>query len=129
MSAYEGNNQWISVTEQALTSEWDFIQRFPAACANWLSAYRRLVTPGREIAIVGSMQDDLTRQYLREIRSQWRPDIITAVGEDNSKDTPALLQQRAQIDGKPTVYVCRNHACQTPVNSVDELQQLLNEID
>ena len=129
MSAYEGSSHWVSVAEQALTSEWDFIQRFPTACANWLSGYRRLVTPGREVAIVGSMQDDLTRQYLREIRSQWRPDVVIAVGEDNGDETPTLLQQRTQIDGKPTVYVCRNHACQSPVNSVDELRQLLAEMD
>jgi uncharacterized protein YyaL (SSP411 family) len=116
------------VAEQALTSEWDFIQRFPTACANWLSGYRRLVTPSKEIAIVGSPKADLTRQFLQEIWAQWRPDIVTAVGTDHAEQTPALLHQRTQMDGQPTAYVCRNHACQQPVNSVDGLRKSLEEM-
>jgi len=29
------------------------------------------------------------------------------------------------VDGKPTVYVCSNYACNLPVTDVDQLDELL----
>lgn len=37
----------------------------------------------------------------------------------------ALLADRPQKEGRATVYVCQNFACQAPINEARELEQLL----
>jgi uncharacterized protein len=37
-----------------------------------------------------------------------------------------LLADRPMKDGKSTAYVCQNFACLAPVNTPEELEQVLN---
>jgi uncharacterized protein YyaL (SSP411 family) len=66
-----------------------------------------------EILITGDRPD-----LLAEVRKQWRPDAVLAWGEPY--DSP-LWEQRA--DG--FAFVCRDHACQLPAESVTDLAHQL----
>ncbi len=62
----------------------------------------------REIAIIGSPDDDVARAAL----AGFEPNAVVAFGPS---DGIPLLEGKTQVDGKPTVYVCERFACRAPV--------------
>ncbi len=95
------------------------IKRFPGGFGRMLSALEFRNSDVKEVAIAGNRKSGLER----ELWAKYRPFKVVAVG---SKDSGVpLLNDRDQIDGKPTAYVCENFVCQRPVTESDELAALL----
>jgi hypothetical protein len=83
----------------------------------------------KEVAIIGKKNDPSTKKMLRTIRSQFFPNAVFAFSYDDeaakkSRDVP-LLAEKKIIGGKATAYVCRLGTCLTPVNSSEDLINLL----
>jgi uncharacterized protein YyaL (SSP411 family) len=76
---------------------------------------------------VGAPADERTTALLRLIRQPYRPNVITALAADNidGPTTIPLLDYRVKRGDAPTVYVCRNFACQMPVTTPEAAQELL----
>jgi len=55
---------------------------------------------------------------LAAIRRRFLPNVVVARAGEAAIPMPA-------VDGKPTVYVCSNYACNLPVTDVDQLDELL----
>jgi uncharacterized protein len=85
-----------------------FVPRAPAAFGWALCGLDLHLSPPREIAVIGSPEDDVARREL----SGWDPRAVIAFGP--SEDVP-LLAGKGPVDGKPAVYVCERFACQAPV--------------
>jgi uncharacterized protein YyaL (SSP411 family) len=68
----------------------------------------------REIVLAGPLDGAL----LATIRRRFLPGAVVAGAQEMPFDMPA-------IDGKATVYVCSNFACNLPVTEVDQLDELL----
>ena len=81
-----------------------------------------LATP-TEIAIVGEPNADATRALLDVAQAGYHPHRLIAAG---TGDVPALLEDRTQIEGQPTAYVCRKMTCLSPVTGVGALKGLLS---
>jgi len=61
----------------------------------------------------------------------WRgflPNKVVVLAEKAGENTGLipLLQERSQIDGQPTAYVCENFACQRPVTTAEDLREQLS---
>ncbi len=85
----------------------------------WAAQLALRSRPTAEIAIVGPQAD----QFRAELESEFYPNKVLT-GTTDKSELP-LLQQRGPIDGKTSIYVCYNRACQLPVTSVAEVWQLL----
>ena len=64
--------------------------------------------------------DPRTCELVRAVYRGYLPNKIVVRAEQPNERLP-LLAGRALLEGRPTAYVCRNYACQTPVSSPDEL--------
>ena len=84
------------------------LARNPSFFAWALCALDLHFSPPRELAIVGAPTDEVARAAL----AGFEPNTVVAFGP--SDDVP-LLEGKAQVDGKPTVYVCERFACRAPV--------------
>jgi uncharacterized protein len=84
------------------------LARVPSAFGWALCTLDLYLSPSRELAIIGSPDDELARATL----APFEPNSVVAFGP--SDDVP-LLAGKAQVDGKPTLYVCEGFACQAPV--------------
>ncbi len=73
-----------------------------------------------EIAILGPPDDDATRELVRTVYRGYLPNKVVVRASVPSEAIP-LLAGRSLLDGRPTVYVCRNYACRQPVISPTEL--------
>ncbi|HSS72186.1 MAG TPA: thioredoxin domain-containing protein [Gaiellaceae bacterium] len=82
--------------------------RVPSAFGWALCALDLYLSPPRELAIIGSPDDELARAAL----APFEPNAVVAFGP--SEEVP-LLAGKVRVDGKPTLYVCERFACQAPV--------------
>jgi hypothetical protein len=94
----------------------------PLGFGNFLCALDFYLGPALEIAIVGEARDPATLDLAREVFGRYLPNKVVAGG---TRDV-ALLEGRNQVDGLPTAYVCRDRACEKPVNSRGELSRLIS---
>jgi uncharacterized protein YyaL (SSP411 family) len=94
--------------------------RQPDAFAHLLRALDFQLSPTKEVALIG---EDLT-DLATAVRSSYRPHQVLAGGPESS-NTPSLLANRPQLDGKPTAYVCENFTCKVPVTDPQALTKLL----
>lgn len=92
----------------------------------------RVLFPHSQIIICGDPQGEDTRQLLQCVHTHYLPNkvlILTDEGQTSGFLSSCLdiLKTLQRIDGKATVYVCENYQCQLPVNSVDDLADLLKK--
>ncbi|MEJ2148914.1 MAG: thioredoxin domain-containing protein, partial [Chloroflexota bacterium] len=109
----------------------DAIGTYPNAFGYLASQLDFALGQPHEIALVGDPQAEDMRALLDVIRKEFRPNQVVAMRKTDEAD-PArlipLLEDRRQLDGAATAYVCHNYVCRLPVTSADALRQEL-EID
>ncbi len=98
-----------------------FVARHPHAFGHALQAIDLLVGPAQELALVG---DQLT-DFERVVRSQLRPRLVIAGGDDVSASPVPLLQGRTTVGGSSAAYLCQNFACAAPLTDAAALAKLL----
>jgi uncharacterized protein len=84
------------------------LTRAPTAFGWALCALDLYLSPPRELAILGSADDEVARAAL----APFDPNAVVAFGP--SEDVP-LLAGKTRVDRLPTLYVCERFACQAPV--------------
>jgi uncharacterized protein YyaL (SSP411 family) len=105
----------------------------PALLTAMLIALDFSLGPTQEIVIAGDPGQADTKEMLRTVRSRFLPRAVVLLhgagkaGEAIEKEV-AFLRGQVAIDGKATAYVCENYVCKRPVNSVSELEGLLDAI-
>ncbi len=82
--------------------------RMPSAFGWALCALDLYLSPHRELAIIGSPEDEIARAAL----APFDPNAVVAFGPG---ETVPLLKGKPRADGKPTLYVCERFACRAPV--------------
>ncbi len=103
------------------------ISRYPAGFCQYLIAKILADGPSREIVIVGSDRDSV-REFMSIVQTRFLPGdvVLVKIGEDGEIGMLSpFVADYVAVDGKPTVYVCKNFACQTPIHRVEELEQVL----
>jgi uncharacterized protein YyaL (SSP411 family) len=89
--------------------------RAPPAFGHALCALDLYFAPPKEIAIVGSPEDEIARAALEG----FDPNAVVAFGP--AEGVP-LLEGKDYVEGRPAVYVCERFACQRPVTVPSELR-------
>jgi uncharacterized protein YyaL (SSP411 family) len=112
-----------------LASLRDAMAGYPSAFGELLQALAfALVTP-LEIALVGARGAPETRALLREVYRRYLPEkVVAGRPPDDARlaHLSPLMQDRSQIDGRPTAYVCERYACQAPTDTPAELARQLD---
>jgi len=107
----------------------DAMGRAPTAFGHALCALDLYLGPSREVAIVGSPEDERTKSLLNEVhRAHFLPNAVVAMGDPGDPEgaeAVALLRDRPQVDGAPTAYVCERFACRLPVTGPEDLAEQL----
>src|SRR5258708_6927162 len=101
----------------------------PVAVPQMLVALEYSQATKREVVIVGDPQHDLTRAFLRKLRTSFLPHTIVllvdseATREALAKYFPAAGSMR-EIGGQPTAYVRQDYTCQLPTNEVSKFNEM-----
>jgi uncharacterized protein YyaL (SSP411 family) len=103
--------------------------RAPQGFGRWLSAIDLATGEPVEIAIVGDPESGLTANLEQVVWGRYLPNKVVALrapwDEESARAIP-LLADREEVEGRPTAYVCRRMACQTPTSDPRELARQLD---
>ena len=129
LSIFTGNADYGVKGITPVRSLREHMARAPASSGVWLGTLDFYVSTVREVAIIGPRDDADTRALLDTVFQRFMPNKVVAgswdAGPVAEDDSVPLLQGRGMVNGRPTAYVCRNYACQLPVNEpVALLEQL-----
>jgi uncharacterized protein len=80
----------------------------------------------REMVVAGTVADPEFRQVLTEIWRRFLPDKVLAMPDEGVPEIDSLTQGKTSLDGKPTVYICQNFACRSPITQLDPLRKALD---
>jgi uncharacterized protein YyaL (SSP411 family) len=109
-----GDDELESRASSAIRLVRDSLPAAPSSFGWMLVALQQLLAPHREIAVVGAPGDAVARAALAGAV----PTDVVAFGP--AEDVP-LLAGRAQVDGRPTVYLCERFVCRLPVTDPSAL--------
>jgi uncharacterized protein len=129
ISRLTGNQRLEQIADRSLQAMQDRMARHPLGFGNWLCALDLFLSPPKEVVIVGSPNNRATADLLHILCNTWLPNsIVVAVDPADSSPVEdlALLQNRPMLDGKPTVYICERHTCQTPIGDPALLRDRLH---
>ncbi|HKX30923.1 MAG TPA: thioredoxin domain-containing protein [Blastocatellia bacterium] len=93
--------------------------RMPSAFGHLLSALDLALAAPHEIAIIGHPEAPETRALIDAVFNRYLPNRVVALavpGDDQAAGRIKLLENRQQVGGRATAYVCHNFHCQLPVN-------------
>ena len=97
----------------------------PAGSGQLLCELAFLLSPPKEIAIVGNKEDTKTKEMLAALHGMYLPNKIVALSESPDEATLPLLANKSLIDNSTTAYVCENYVCQEPTTDVDAFVEML----
>jgi uncharacterized protein YyaL (SSP411 family) len=98
----------------------------PFGFANMLCAVDFFARKPHEIVLVGRRKAAETEALLQGIRERYIPNrTLTVIDPTQGEQLPSLLQGKAQVDDKPTVYICHDMSCSPPVTTWAEVERLL----
>ena len=129
LAAFTGEEDYRQHADDYLRPLADIMVQHPQAFGHALGALDFAISPVKELAISGNPQQADTRALLEVINTRYMPNsVLACAAPDNAEAIQAipLLAERPMKDGKATAYVCQNFACLAPVNTPEELEQVLN---
>ena len=108
----------------------DVINRFPNAFARSLAVVDFLAEGPLEIAIIGVREAPDTEAFIIEVGRQYLPNLVLALADpaDPEKELP-LVREKQLIDGRASLYLCRNYACQSPITDPAQANALLSDTE
>ena len=118
------NDRWRDYVRPVLQIMLAPMTEHPSAFSHLLCALDFYLAAPREIAVIGNPEDPRTRTMLREVQSRYLPNTVIACGIASST---ALLKNREQVGEDPTVYLCENYTCKSPITDLAELKSHLQE--
>ncbi len=129
LTAYTGNPDTTDAAHASLRLLTAALREYPQAFGEALNAADMLINGIAEIAIVGSPDSTATQALIDVAQQPYRPNAITALAAQNVEGEAniPLLSYRVMRGGAPTVYVCRNFACQMPVTEAEAALELLKQ--
>jgi len=128
LAAFTGEDSYRQRADDYLRSVADIMVQHPQAFGHALGALDFAISPTKELVILGHPQQADTRALLEVINTRYLPNSVLACAAPDNLEaihTIPLLADRPLKDGKATAYVCQNFACQAPVNTPEELEEIL----
>lgn len=118
LSKYFDNTNYEQMAEQMMLNMYENAIEHGSFYSNWAQLLFAMIYQPSEVVITGENARELASQF----QKKYLPNAIFAVSE-NSSDL-SLLNNRF-VEGKTLIYVCKNKACQMPVETVEQAMELL----
>lgn len=115
------NPGWRTLAENMTFSLSHLITTEPNYMSNWGIVYTEIKKGMAEVAFVGK---DI-KKLRQDFNNRYQP-FALIMGKEVKSDLP-LMENKVSVDGRSTIYVCYDKACQKPVHTVEEAFQQLKD--
>jgi len=104
------------------------MKQTPAAFTMFLSAIMFQTSPSFEVTILGEKDSLDTQGILKALQKEYLPQVVLVLkssSDDLIKELIPSLENKTMVGNQATAYVCGDGTCQAPVNTPEELINLL----
>jgi len=104
------------------------MKQTPAAFTMFLSAIMFQTGPSFEVTILGEKDSLDTQGMLKALQKEYLPQVVLVLkssSDDLIKELIPSLENKTMVGNQSTAYVCGDGTCQAPVNTPEELINLL----
>jgi uncharacterized protein YyaL (SSP411 family) len=126
LAEFTGKQDFREMAETTLKLFADAMESAPTGYLEMLAAVD-FSFGSKEIVIAGGWAPDELRAMVREIQTRYLPTKVLALA-DGDPAMAQLIEGKASIKGKPTVYVCENFTCKAPTADLDALRGQLDSM-
>ncbi len=126
------NPKFNDIIKTSFTNNLEFINQYPLAAANWLQAIFHWNSPPPQLIVTLPENIYLETHILQTLKTVLPYPGQLLIGKKSIFDELDLdlFRGKDSINGQATFYLCRNHNCSLPTNSIDEiLSALKNQIE
>ncbi len=104
------------------------INNSPASFTLALCGLDFALGPSYEIIIASEKNSSSAGEVLNVIGKRFLPNKILILNSDenNIEKISSFVKDQKAVDGKTTVYICRNFSCSLPLNNMDKIIEELN---
>ncbi len=125
LSAISGESSWKESILPILGNLQEMIARYPNAFACWLQCLHFLLGPTQEVALVWPAGQPAPKNFLRLLRHTYAPlTVQAATALPPPPGVPALLDAHPALEELPTVYLCENFTCKSPLTRIEEFRSI-----
>ena len=129
LSRLTGRSEYDALAEKTAHAFGKEINRYPSGFSQALQAIQFAEGPGVEIVIVGERGTADTEEMVRAVRSVYLPNTVVVFKESGDESIGKLApytKDQKMIDGKATVFICRNFACESPLTDPEKVRESLS---
>ena len=126
-----GERSFEELAAAAIRPVRDAMSAQPRGFGTALSVAEALLSPPREVAIVGEVGAEDTRALLEVLRARdlsYVSEALSAGPDDPLARQIPFLEERGAVGGKATAYVCEGGACRLPVTTPEALAEQLDAV-
>jgi uncharacterized protein YyaL (SSP411 family) len=130
MGVISGDERYTRVAARQLRSLVPLLPRAAVGFGNWLKVVELYLAEPSEVVIVGAPTADDTRDLLQTLYSNYQPNRVI-VGIEPAEAAPftsPLFDNRIQLGGVATAYVCSGYRCDLPTSDPAVLASQLSAI-
>ncbi len=126
LAEFAGNEKFRHKARETIRAFSSKIERQPSAFTFMLSALAFTVSGPKEVVFSGDKDSPQLRSLLRDYRSEFVPNGVTLIAEDEMAKLSPLAEGRiAGPADQAKVYVCSGNVCRLPAYSSEGLKQAL----
>ncbi len=127
LSRLTGRQDLEEKADQILKTFSDAIRSYPLGYAYALIALMYGKSRSQEVVIVSDTLDE-AKPFIDKLYEGFRPFTNTLLyhpGDQKLQDVAPFIKSYTAVNGKTSVYVCENFACQTPVTDLEAFSNML----
>lgn len=114
------NTEWRERAIKMCSGLMDMVLKYPGSFGIWAILMQALMKGVPEIAVTGGGFDTVLKQLLRI----FIPYRVVQSSPVESKSFPLL--EGKSYSASPSIWLCKDYACQAPVNEVSALQKMVD---
>jgi hypothetical protein len=127
-----GRSDYVEAAGRTLAAAAGVMKNSPAGASQMLIALDLWRGPMQELVLIGGENAAQTDAAIVQLQQAFLPAAVAAVAREGKTDAAGPLQPslagRKAMEGKPTLYVCENFACQAPAVGLKAIEQALGRL-
>jgi uncharacterized protein len=126
-----GNTDLEQKADQLFNHFSGAVASYPMGYTQFLNALDFGFGPSLEIVLAGDLAEETARAMISEIHSRFLPNKVLLSRPQGKLETQKalrlspFLEHLSPLNNRPTLFLCSQYACQSPVTDVEELKKVL----
>jgi uncharacterized protein YyaL (SSP411 family) len=130
-----GKTEYLDSAARALTAARNVIEKMPTAAGQMLIALDFYLGPASELVLIGGSNEQANQEAIAALQKSFLPRSVIAYRNPaaaskspRSSALDSLFTDRESSKAEPTLYICQNFTCQSPITGAEAITNAINDL-